>query len=619
MTSIGKSAFEDCTKLNSVTIPDSVTSIGDWAFKDCTSLTSVTIPDSVTSIGDSAFYGCISLGEIVIENKDCQIYDSSNTIPANAVIRGHDDSTAQSYAEKYNRCFVSIDGAGSDIILSGYCGDNADFTLTRGGTLHITGTGAVYSYDPDSARPWYKYRGFIRTVIIDDGITEIGDSAFSQFYNLLSVSIPYSVTSIGYSAFRYCTSLTSVHISDIAAWCNIYFDGYYANPLYYANNLYLNGTLVTTLTIPDNVTSIGNWAFVYCTSLTSVTIPDSVTSIRGYAFYSCTSLTSVTIFNPNCRIYDSADTISATAVIRANDGSTAKSYARNYNRTFELIAECTHEKTETIPAVAATCTKGGFTTGTRCAVCRTVLVAPVATPAAHNYTSRITTPATHTTEGVKTFTCSACGDTYTEAVAKIESHDYKTVVTPPTCEDRGFTSYICTCGDVYVADYVSTIPHSYTSEITTPATHTTEGVKTFTCSACGDTYTEAVAKIESHDYKTVVTPPTCEDRGFTVYFCSCGDTYIADYVPSLGGHADADKDGLCDHCKQALASAVVIGDADGDGTLTSSDARLALRAAVSLDSLSKAQLAAADADKDGKITSSDARLILRAAVGLETL
>ena len=280
------------TLVTTLTIPDSVTSIGNWEFYGCTKLTSVTIGDSVTSIGYYAFFGCTSLGEIVIKNKDCQIYDSSNTIPANAVIRGHDDSTAQSYAEKYNRGFVSIDGAGSDIILSGYCGDNADFTLTRGGTLHITGTGAVYSYKSSTARPWYKYRGFIRTVIIDDGITEIGDSAFSQFYNLLSVTIPDSVTSIGDYVFRDCTSLASVTIPDSVT--SIGAAAFY------------NCLSLTSVTIPDSVTSIGGSAFRYCTSLTSVTIGNSVTSIGGSAFSGCDSLTSVTIGNSVTSIGDSA-------------------------------------------------------------------------------------------------------------------------------------------------------------------------------------------------------------------------------------------------------------------------------------------------------------------------
>ncbi|MBR2972193.1 MAG: leucine-rich repeat protein, partial [Clostridia bacterium] len=127
-----------------------------------------------------------------------------------------------------------------------------------------------------------------------DGVTTIPTYAFSC-NSLTSVTIGNSVTSIGSSAFDWCGSLTSVYITDIAAWCNISFSNSYANPLYYANNLYLNGELVTDLVIPDGVTSIGDYAFRNCDSLTSVTIGNSVTSIGSYAFAYCSSLTSVYI------------------------------------------------------------------------------------------------------------------------------------------------------------------------------------------------------------------------------------------------------------------------------------------------------------------------------------
>ena len=126
-------------------------------------------------------------------------------------------------------------------------------------------------------------------------VTRIENKAFYNCKSLKSVTIPDSVTSIGKYAFLDCTSLTRVYITDIAAWCNISFNDCFSNPLFYAKNLYLNNNLVTALTIPDSVTSIGEGAFYSCTSLTSMTIPDNVTSISGCAFYRCTSLTSVTI------------------------------------------------------------------------------------------------------------------------------------------------------------------------------------------------------------------------------------------------------------------------------------------------------------------------------------
>ena len=98
------------------------------------------------------------------------------------------------------------------------------------------------------------------------------------------------MTTIGSSAFSGCSSLTSVHISDIAAWCNIDFYNYSANPSYYAKTLYLNGNLLTELTVPDEITKIKNYAFYNCKELKGVTICDGVKSIGAYAFNGCNNM-----------------------------------------------------------------------------------------------------------------------------------------------------------------------------------------------------------------------------------------------------------------------------------------------------------------------------------------
>ena len=137
----------------------------------------------------------------------------------------------------------------------------------------------------------YEYSG---SITIPEGVTSIGTYAFEDCSRLTSITIPEDVTSIGDYAFYGCSSLTAVHISDIAAWCNIEFFDDYSNPLCYAHNLYLNGELVTQLTLPEGVTSIGNYAFDGCYSLTTITIPEGVTSIESGAFSNCSSLTTIT-------------------------------------------------------------------------------------------------------------------------------------------------------------------------------------------------------------------------------------------------------------------------------------------------------------------------------------
>ena len=173
------------------------------------------------------------------------------------------------------------------------------------------------------------YNNSIGVIVFDRDVTRIGGGAFMNCHNLTGITIPSSVAEIGSYAFYGCSNLTRVNISDLSAWCKIDFTYSYANPLIYASNLYLNGVLLTTLTIPsditeiktytfndcscltsviipNSVTSIGNCAFSDCCSLTSVTIPDSITSIGDYAFYGCSSLTKVSIPNSVISIGSSA-------------------------------------------------------------------------------------------------------------------------------------------------------------------------------------------------------------------------------------------------------------------------------------------------------------------------
>ncbi|MBO7311233.1 MAG: leucine-rich repeat protein [Alistipes sp.] len=192
------------------------------------------------------------------------------------------------------RCFLYYTSNDGEIV---YLYRSSSFDATILSNTYIDGVGVIEFNAPitkigDSA---FEYCSSLTSVTIPDSVTEIVYAAFYGCKSLTSVTIPDSVTSIGEHAFYGCKSLTSVYISDIAAWCNISFSEWASNPLYYANNLYLNNELVTDLTIPDSVTTIGDRAFYNCTNLTNVTIPDSVTMIGEWAFGYCSSLTSITI------------------------------------------------------------------------------------------------------------------------------------------------------------------------------------------------------------------------------------------------------------------------------------------------------------------------------------
>lgn len=126
-------------------------------------------------------------------------------------------------------------------------------------------------------------------------VTIIDYYAFNYCIGLTSITIPESITTIRDNAFWLCTGLTRVNITNIEAWCKIMMG--YSNPLVYAQHLYLNGTEVTDLIIPESITKIRNYAFEGCSGLTSVTIPNTVTSIGDNAFQGCSGLTSIIIPN----------------------------------------------------------------------------------------------------------------------------------------------------------------------------------------------------------------------------------------------------------------------------------------------------------------------------------
>lgn len=159
----------------------------------------------------------------------------------------------------------------------GTCGVGVDYALdTETGVLTIEGTGPMRDFSYNSV-PWYNYRDYIETIVIEDGVTTIGQSAFYNCMKLSSVEIAESVTSIGNDAFEYCKNLTSITIPDGVTTINSY-------AFLYCENL-------TTVNIGKSVKTIGYMAFGDCSGLKEVIIPKSVTKIDATAFSGCSSLT----------------------------------------------------------------------------------------------------------------------------------------------------------------------------------------------------------------------------------------------------------------------------------------------------------------------------------------
>ena len=273
MTSIGNYAFEGCSALTSVTIPDSVTSIGYFAFEDCSALTSVTIPDSVTSIGNYAFEGCRALASVTIP-------DSVTSI-GNSAFAG----CSALASVKIPNGVTSIEGdtfRGCDSLKSVTIPDSVT-SIGGDAFRHCSSLTSVTIPDSVTSIGWgaFRYCSSLTSVTIPDGVTSIGNSAFDGCRSLTSVTIPDGVTSIGFSAFEDCSSLTSVTIPDgVTSIEPSTFEGC---------------SSLSSVTIPDSVTSIKYQAFLDCGSLTSVTLPESMTSIAYNVFQNCGALKSVTI------------------------------------------------------------------------------------------------------------------------------------------------------------------------------------------------------------------------------------------------------------------------------------------------------------------------------------
>ena len=406
VTRIGRYGIAMCSKLTGMSIPKGVAGIGDFGLAG-NGLTAITLPDGLQSLGRGAFDSCASL--------------TNTTLPA-------------AITAVPGKCF-------------------ADCTKL----LNV------------------KYAGTV---------TAIGDLAFESCKALTAAPIPETVTAIDKAAFTGCTALTDV-------------------------------------TIPAGVSTIPEDCFRGCTALADIDLPGTVTHVGHNAFTGCTALKDV-------RCYGAAPSVEpgnseahsfepATVTIHYNP---AMNWTLDADGKWQGYAvsdkgACLHTDYGTTErTVPATCGKAGRV-DTICSNCGEVVSTRELPPTgAHVWGNGVVTTApTETTPGVRTYTCTVCGDIREETIPATGAHDYQfTKNVAPTCTDGGYDLYTCSgCGATERRNLTDAAGHKWDGgTVTTAQTETTPGVRTFTCTVCGDIREETIPATGA---STCTGGPSCPSYG----------------------------------------------------------------------------------------------------------
>lgn len=255
LTTISGSAFNGCSHLARINLEDckKLNLIGGSAFYDCHSLTELTLPDSLRTINGRAFARCTGLRSVYLPDGIQFIPSSAFESCSNVVLSVGYDSYAKQYAERNHIAYVERAAA---LVAQGSCGESASWELYADGALYIRGSGSMTNPKNAASVAWYAYRGRIRTVSVDAGITNLPDYAFYGCAALTEIRFAEGslLTTIGGSAMRGCTSLTE-------------------------------------LTLPDRLQTVYGNAWRDCAALTSVYLPESVSYMADSAFTGCNAVT----------------------------------------------------------------------------------------------------------------------------------------------------------------------------------------------------------------------------------------------------------------------------------------------------------------------------------------
>lgn len=329
LTTLNNGAFAFCKGLTAVTLPNKITFIGALAFEECTGLTSITIPENVTEIRNQAFYYCTALTMVELPKALQTVGDNAfyETKLQDVYYAGTEEDWGKIAIGLKNEPLTNanLHCTGAVVVASGTCGDALTWKLDSKGTLTISGTGAMTDYTKSGVAPWNKDYEEIRFVVIENGVTTIGEYAFENCTLLESVAISDSVEKIGKYAFSGCSALKRISLPDsiaqigdhafrasgleavkIPEGVTLLGEGMFArcpnlqtvelpSTLQAIRENAFIGSGLNKIVLPENLKYIGYECFYECTNLEEIKIPDSVTTLDYSVFEGCSSLKKVTL------------------------------------------------------------------------------------------------------------------------------------------------------------------------------------------------------------------------------------------------------------------------------------------------------------------------------------
>ena len=551
VTSIGTSLFSGCEKLKNVTLGIGITQIPASMFYQCPKLESIALPYRVTSIGDSAFANSTSFTSITIPRSVTTFGSNIFSYPAKLTIYGVSGTKAETYAGEIGATFVPIDKPATSATL-----DKTTLTLNKGSSAKLNLS--VQPVDFTDEVNWKSANTSIVTVAADGTVKAVGVGTTTIKVTVGNASASCKVTVVQpvTSIYLNTTSLSMEALSTYQLTATAYPNDAYDKSVKWESS----DTSVATVSENGLVTAVGKGTVTIkatSTAVSSVSRSCTVTvTNNGIVAKDVAQLESPHNYSNNCSdiwLYTLPDASKITVTFdeRTNieDGF---DYLYIYNASGEQVGKYTGTELagksididgDTVK-IKLVSDGGGNEWGFKVTDVKVASGAHV-----HSYTSVVTAPSC-TEKGYTTHTCT-CGDSYVDSYTDALGHSYGAwkQTKAPTCTEKGAEVRTCTRCNASETRDINALGHDIKHHAAKAATCTEKGWAAYdTCSRCNySTYKEIAAT--GHHHNAVVTAPTCTAQGYTTHTCTaCGNSYKDSYTNALGHNY---ANGKCTRCGAA--------------------------------------------------------------------